>query len=112
MAKILRIGSTGRATFFDGPFEPATAAEAALANHTTMHPDGPFEIVQTLPADYTYQVQEHDGALYLMRRSNKAVSKTSDSESEQARLTAINARNRAFWDRPAPARKSPAPGAA
>jgi len=103
MARFLKVGETGKATFSDGAEGMKSAEAMALENHPTLHPDGEFAIFQELPLGYNYLIQQHNGALFLTRRENKAAAKTEDSE--RSRLLAIQARNEAFWARPNPARK-------
>ena len=133
MAKLLSIGETGRARFSDGTwalpdaptlkessaragsgaFEPKSVAETALHNHPTLHPDGPFSLMMQLPKGFTYSVQEHEGEIMLMRRSNAPAAKTSDRATEYDRIQAIQDRNRRFWAKPNPPRKpTSTPGAA
>lgn len=100
--------TTGRTFFQDAAPnaafpDPHSLAAMALAAHPAMHKDGPFSIFEVLPAGFNYTIAEHDGTIFLMRRDAKAAAKTGDAVGESDRLRAIQAANRAFYDRPSTA---------
>ena len=120
MATLLKVGEMGRARFMDGawgPSDPPTVGESAA--RAGAGGDGSTLLFSTPKTDENdYELHERtdplgNKTLHLFSKRKVATainpngSQTADAENrvaEEARLKAINARNKAYWDRPTPPR--------